>query len=176
MKTPVRLDAFETIPAVHIYQVDQEVNEDVKLLLTHPETYYYDDSQNVWEKNLPELNKLFQTIVYCVANYTQLDLSQHQMQLDGWCVTTPDSNTHLQKHDHSGHADLVVTYYAVNDNPEGQGDIILFETEHDTCTLQYRPHPGALVIFPGHWPHQVTPYTGIRLSVATNVRIIKRHS
>lgn len=168
---PERLDAFQDVPTIQIYRTDDIVNEEVLKLYAHPDIYHYDNPENLWEKKHAELEPLFMSIVYCVANYAQLtDPSFYQLELDGWCVTTPESNTHLLKHDHAEHADIIATYYAVNDNPDRQGDILMYKPDIDLA-FQYRPFPGTLLLFPGNWSHQVTPYTGARFSIATNIRI-----
>jgi len=173
MKTPERTELLIDVPLVHVYEVDEEVNADVSKMMLHSDTYYFDNPVNVWDKQYSELEKLFESIVFAVRNYAQLvDPSTFKLELDGWCVTTPASNTHMIKHHHADHADIVAIYYAVNDNSFDQGAIVLFN-ERDEQILQHSPLPRQLLLFPGNWNHQVLPYTGARLSIATNVRVHK---
>lgn len=160
----------DTMPKIRIYEVSDFVNSTVFKILERPEVYHYDDVIDVWSKDFEELDLLYKSLLECVKDYVEAEHwpSSEITKMDGWCVTFAGSNTHLSKHHHADHADVVAVYYAENDNIPGQGDIQLFD-EDDNLVLQLSPRPKTLLLFPGDWDHLVTPYDGLRLSIATNI-------
>ncbi len=150
---------------IKIYQADAVFNDIVKGILNYPMMYNYDDPQNIWSEQWPELRGLRMFIIESVETMT----GRTPCKFDGWCVTTINSNTHLLKHNHTKHADIVANYYVINDNPVGEGDIIVYHPDGEMTS--FHPEQGSLLLFPGSWDHRVTPYTGMRLSIATNIRL-----
>lgn len=147
-------------------------------LLGQENIFNFDDSANIWAENSPILFELKKKIVSFSAAYQKIYFNavpNEIAHLDGWFVSTANSNTHLKKHHHRGHSDMNCLYYICAD-PDDAGPIEIYlendeNTEPHSEHFLFTPHSGALIFFPGGSPHRVKPYERLRLSIATNIKL-----
>ena len=162
-----------------LFDLNQVLNiSNVKNLVNYPELFNFDDPENIWENKYPELDFLYNPLVSSLNSYIynfNLPFDLKKMRLDGWCVTDQYSNTHLKKHHHRGHADLVACYYPIAENLNAlNGSIEVYDAmDNDPLPnvnhLLITPFEGALLIFPGGSYHRVLPYYSNRICLATNI-------
>jgi hypothetical protein len=162
---------------VLVVDLSKEPLETVQEMMLYDETFNYDDPENVWEKDYTELEPL-QGYIEELAEYfltTNCGRTPELLEFDGWCVTTPKSNTHMVKHHHRGHADVVVIYYPIVAEVGGAIEIYPADDnspDPNTKCCVVVPFQGMMIAFPGDCYHRVLPYTGARLSIATNVKVV----